>query len=229
MHAQYQAVVGSLIYLSICTRPDIAYAVHKLTRAMQAPTQPHWKAAMQVLRYLAGTADMGLKYGPTARSQQLQCYHDADYGGDKGNKKSTTGWVYLLGGAAVAWSSKLQPFVTLSTTESEYVAAAMAIKEGLWMIKLYSEFTGSAQAVQLWGDNQPCITVLKNKVVEQRTKHIDIQYKFVHERLARGEFIMDYCPTQKMVADILTKALPAGTFNPHRDMMGLVHVTDIGR
>jgi hypothetical protein len=221
MHAEYQAVVGSLIYFSICTRPDIAYAVHKLTRAMSCPTEPFWKGAMHVLKYLAGTIEMGLQYSAAGCSPALQCFHDADYGGDKGHRKSTTGWVYIIGSAAVSWSSKLQPLVTLSTTEAEYLAAAMAIREGLWLMKLYSEFTGRAVQVQLWGDNQPCISALKNKVVEQRTKHIDIQYHFVHERLSRGEFSIEFCPTDKMAADIFTKAMPASLLAVHREKMGM--------
>jgi hypothetical protein len=226
MHAQYQAVVGSLIYLSICTRPDIAYAVHKLTRAMASPTEPYWKGAMHLLRYLAGTVSMGLVYRPTAGptggpSTAVQCYHDADYGGDRGHRKSTTGWVYIIHGAAVAWSSKLQPLVTLSTTESEYLATAAAMREGLWLMKLYSELTGTAQQIQLWGDNQPSIATLKNELVDQRTKHIDIQYHFVHERLSRGEFTLDYCSTEKMVADMLTKALSGRLLATHRASMGM--------
>ena len=265
MHAQYQAVVGSLIYFSICTRPDIAYAVHKLTRVMSCPTEPFWKGAMHVLKYLAGTAGMGLQFSaagrlpvaqhrfdagrlpvvqPSAVSGRLpaaqlrvetgrlpagicnldiQCYHDADYGGDRGTRKSTTGWVYIIGGAAVSWSSKLQPLVTLSTTEAEYIAAAMAMREGLWIVKLYSELTGRTAQVQLWGDNQPCIAALKNRVVEQRTKHIDIQYHFVHERLSRGEFLIEFCPTARMAADIFTKALPAGLIATHRAELGMVN------
>ena len=112
--------------------------------------------------------------------------------------------------------------MTLSTTEAEYIAAAMAMREGLWVVKLYSELTGTTQQIQLWGDNQPSIATLKNELVDQRTKHIDIQYHFVHERLSRGEFLLDYCPTDKMVADMLTKPMSGRLLATHRASMGMV-------
>ena len=123
----YSQLVGSLMYLSVCTRPDIAQAVGALARYMANPTVSHWHAAKGVLRYVTGTADYGITF--RSRSLSLEAYCDADYAGDIDTRRSTTGYVYILGGGAISWSSRLQPTVAASTTEAEYMAAAYSIKE----------------------------------------------------------------------------------------------------
>ncbi|KAJ9512226.1 hypothetical protein QJQ45_012781 [Haematococcus lacustris] len=132
----YSGLVGSLLYLSCCTRPDITYAVGALARYMSAPTQQHWTAARAILSYLKGTADQGLVFGEAA---ELQGYCDADYAGDKDTARSTTGYVFAMNGAAISWSSRLQPTVAMSTAEAEYMAASSAVKEGLWLRKLMQD------------------------------------------------------------------------------------------
>ena len=131
----YSALVGSLMYLSICTRPDIAQAVGALARYMAHPTIDHWTAAKIVLRYLAGTPNVGITFG--AGTPGLLTFCDADYAGDIDTRRSTSGYVFILNGGAISWASRLQPNVAASTTESEYIAAA--IKEGLWLRKLFQD------------------------------------------------------------------------------------------
>ena len=146
----------------------------------------------------------------------LTCYHDADYAGDLDTRKSTTGYAFLLYGGAVSWSSKLQSIVTVSTTEAEVVAAASATKEALWIRKLLAEMTYQQVTVRLLCDNQASIKVLKHPISSQRTKHIDVQYHFVQERLARNEISISYCKTEEMLADYLTKALGSTQFSACR-------------
>ncbi|KAJ9523607.1 hypothetical protein QJQ45_007310 [Haematococcus lacustris] len=120
---QYSALVGSLLYLTCCTRPDIAFAVGALARHMSSPTKQHWAAACNVLSYLKGTCDHGLLFGGVTG---LQGFSDSDYAGDKDTARSTTGYLFTLNGGAISWSSRLQPTVALSTAEAEYMAASNA-------------------------------------------------------------------------------------------------------
>jgi hypothetical protein len=214
----YREVVGSLMYLAVCTRPDISQAVGALARYMSCPLKQHWDAAKGVLRYVKGTTDVGIWFG---KRGGFQGYCDADYAGDLDTRRSTTGYVFTLHGGAVSWSSRLQPTVAVSTAEAEYMSAASAVKEALWLTKLLRVFGLKVQPVELLSDNQAAIKLIKHPIASMRSKHIDVQHHFVRERAARGEVVFDYCPTSEMVADILTKPLPAMKFKKCMAGMGL--------
>ncbi|KAJ9525587.1 hypothetical protein QJQ45_003387 [Haematococcus lacustris] len=205
-HHSYSALVGSLLYLSCCTRPDIAYAVGALARHMAAPTQQHWTAAKAVLSYLKGTASQGLVFGG---NDSLQGYCDADYAGDKDTARSTTGYVFTLHGAAISWSSRLQPTVAMSTAEAEYMAASGAVKEAVWLRKLMQDLGLPGTCVNLMCDNQAALQLLNNPMASTRSKHISVHHHFARERAARGEVMFTYCSTSEMVADVMTKPLAA--------------------
>jgi hypothetical protein len=201
----YATLVGSLLYLSICTRPDIAQAVGVLARHMAAPTMEHWLAAKHVLRYLKGTAELGVNFGG---SKGMLGYADADYAGDVSTRRSTTGYVFTLNGGAVTWQSKLQPTVATSTTEAGYMAAGQAVREALWLRKLMQDLCiFDRNPVKILGDNQAALKLIKNPMSTQRSKHIDVTHHFVRERVARREAVFEYCQTAHMVADCLTKAV----------------------
>ncbi|KAJ9504623.1 hypothetical protein QJQ45_013610 [Haematococcus lacustris] len=205
-HHSYSALVGSLLYLSCCTRPDIAYAVGALARHMAAPTQQHWSAAKAVLGYLKGTASQGLVFGG---NDSLQGYCDADYAGDKDTARSTTGYVFTLHGAAISWSSRLQPTVAMSTAEAEYMAALGAVKEAVWLRKLMQDLGLPGTCVNIMCDNQAALQLLNNPMASARSKHISVHHHFARERAARGEVMFTYCSTSEMVADVMTKPLAA--------------------
>jgi hypothetical protein len=215
----YSSIVGGLLYVSVCTRPDISQAVGVLSRYMSAPQQMHWNAAMRVLRYLAGTADLALVY--KASGCRLEAFCDADYAGDVDSRKSTGGFAFMLNEGAVSWASKLQPTVAVSTTEAEYMAAAAAAKEALWFSKLLATFGLTVSPISIWCDSQSAMHLIKNAVVSQRSKHIDVQHHFLKERVARGEVLFKYCSTTANVADCLTKALPSVKFADFRGGLGL--------
>ncbi|KAJ9517017.1 hypothetical protein QJQ45_002524 [Haematococcus lacustris] len=205
-HHSYSALVGSLLYLSCCTRPDIAYAVGALARHMAAPTQQHWSAAKAVLSYLKGTASQGLVFGG---NDSLQGYCDADYAGDKDTARSTTGYVFTLHGAAISWSSRLQPTVAMSTAEAEYMAASGAVKEAVWLRKLMQDLGLPGSCVNIMCDNQAALQLLNNPMASARSKHISVHHHFARERAARGEVMFTYCSTSEMAADVMTKPLAA--------------------
>ncbi|KAJ9533036.1 hypothetical protein QJQ45_018125 [Haematococcus lacustris] len=214
----FSGLVGSLMYLACCTRPDIAFAVGALARHLAAPTEQHWQAARAVLSFVKGTAGHGLLLG---ESTALQGYCDADYAGDIDTRRSTTGYVFTMGGTAVSWSSRLQPTVAAATAEAEYMAAAAAVKEALWLSKLLRDLQLSGGSVAIMCDNQAALKLLQNPIASNRSKHIDVHHHFARERAARGEVQFEYCSTDSMVADIMTKALPAVKFGFCQQGMGV--------
>ncbi|MFN7610158.1 MAG: Ty1/Copia family ribonuclease HI, partial [bacterium] len=166
----YMELVGSLLYLASCTRPDISQAVGALSRYMAHPTEHHWSTAKGVLRYLAGTPELGIVFNASGAASH-HGYCDADYAGDIDTRRSTTGYMFLLAGGAISWSSKLQPTVAVSTAEAEYMAAAHAVKEALWLRKVLCAFElGSREPVPILCDNQAALKLLVNPIVSSRSK-----------------------------------------------------------
>ncbi len=157
----YQSAVGCLLYLSTSTRPDISFAVSNVAKYSSEPTRKHWTAVKRILRYLMGTATLGLMY--TARSpDDLHGYSDSDWAGDLDDRKSTSGYMFLLSGAPVSWRSKKQTTVALSTAEAEYIALCYASQEATWLRQLISEIKcESSQATVLYQDNQAAICMAK--------------------------------------------------------------------
>ena len=202
----YGELVGALLYLTSNTRPDLAYAVGVLSRFVAAPRTAHWLAAKRVLRYLAGTVDHGIAYGT---SLGVECFCDADFGGDVDGRRSTSGMCIMVNGGAVVWRAKLQSVVATSTCEAEYISAAEATKEVLWLTKFWAELTGKHQALTLCVDNQAAITLMNKHTagVSGKTKHIDIAYHFVRHRVMVGDIRVRFVGTQFMVADVMTKGL----------------------
>jgi hypothetical protein len=151
----YLSAVGSLMYLAVGTCPDIAFAVGALSCFNANPGQAHWKQVQHVFKYLAGTQDLMLCYGPGADSTCLQIYSDVDYAGDVDSVCSTSGHAMFIG---KYWSSKRQPVVAKSTTEAEYIAANEAGSDGVWFWNFTSELGyPPAGATPLWLDNQSAI------------------------------------------------------------------------
>jgi hypothetical protein len=216
----YSELVGSLLYLSTCTRPDLAQAVGALARYMSQPTVDHWQVAKGVLRYVAGTADHGITF--SKGTSGLVGFCDADFAGDMDSRRSTTGYAFCLYGGAISWNSRLQPTVAVSTVEAEYMAAAAAVKEALWLRVLLAELGVSVQPLRVHCDNQGAIKLLKHPIASQRSKHIDVLYHFARERVMAGEVEFVYVSTADMVADIFTKPLSKSKFELCKIALGVV-------
>jgi len=205
--AAYPEMIWALLYLATSTRPDIAYSVARLARYTASPTEEHRALLKGVLRYVKGTQSWFLTYG---RGAPLSGYTETDFAGDLDTRRSTTGFVLTLNGAAVAWASKAQATVAASTTEAEYIAAAVGAREALWLAQLLRDICVlAAGSAQMYGDNQAALTLIKNPMSVNRCKRIDIAYHFVRDRVERGELPVEHIPTDEMVADVLTKALPS--------------------
>ena len=203
------SLVGSLLYAAVVTRPDIAFAVQRLGRHLQASGPEHWRAAKRVLRYLKGTRQLGIQYrGAGAGEPQLQGYCDADWGGDVETRRSTTGYVFQLAGGSVSWTRRLQRTVAWSSTEAEYMAVCAAVHEVTYLRRLLGGLGyPQMQPVTIYEDNQSCIALSVNPMQHQRTKHIDIRYHFTRERVEAGEVELVYISTNDQLADLLTKGL----------------------
>jgi hypothetical protein len=205
----YISVVGSLMYLAVTTRPDIAYAAGVLARFNSNPGPAHWQAAKHVLRYLKGTMHHKLVYQPSTSPEPFITYSDADHGGNPDNGKSTGGYVVKIGSGAVSWSSKLQPLVALSTTEAEHISAVEAGKEILWMCQFMGGELGYDVSCPslLRMDNQSAIAVSKNPEHHSKMKHLSLRLFWLRDAVQDGLIASTFVTSQEMAADIFTRAL----------------------
>uniref|UniRef100_A0ACD5Y6T1 Uncharacterized protein n=1 Tax=Avena sativa TaxID=4498 RepID=A0ACD5Y6T1_AVESA len=205
---QYRSIVGSLRYL-IHTRPDITYSVGIVSRFMEKPTSEHLAAVKHILRYVSGTLNLGLVYHrEKERNMQLSGFSDSDMAGDVDDRKSTTGVIFYLGSSPVSWLSQKQKVVALSSCEAEYIAATTAACQGIWLGRLLADLTGSEfEQITLNIDNQSAISLCKNPVFHERSKHIETRYHFIREKVEEGVVAVEYIGTNDQLADILTKPL----------------------
>ena len=203
----YQSAVGSLLYLSGWTRPDIAYAVSNVAKFASLPSKQHWIAVKHILRYIKGTLNHGIKY--KKGDGMLVGYSDASWASDINDRKSVSGYVCTLSGAPISWRSKKQTTVALSTAEAEYIALAAAAQEVVWLRHLMRGLGMSTPPTVIHEDNQSAIAIAKNPQFHGRTKHVDIKYHFVRELVNNGSILLGYCASVDMLADLLTKGLAA--------------------
>ncbi|XP_057671346.1 uncharacterized protein LOC130903102 [Diorhabda carinulata] len=177
----YQELIGSLKYLAVMTRPDISHAVSLLSQYNNSYTKLHWQYVKRVLRYLKGTADFSMKF--SKNNSKLTVFTDADWGADKKDRKSFTGYVFKLSGGSVSWKSCKQRTVALSTTEAVYMALSEAAKEAIYLRNLLFEITGEFDCINIFNDNQSAQKLACNPDFHDRSKHIDIRYHFVIDAL----------------------------------------------
>jgi len=215
----YREAVGSLMYAAMGTRPDIAFATSTVAQFLENPGWKHWEAVRKIFQYLKGTKDWKLVYGGEKR--ELTGYVDAD-GASQEHRRAISGYVFMIDGGAVSWSSKKQELVTLSTAEAEYVAATHAAKEALWLRSLIGEvFSPLESSTTLFGDNKSAIALANGGQYHSRTKHIDIRYHFIRYIIEAESIKLIYCPTNEQTADTLTKALPSTKAKHFATEMGL--------
>lgn len=208
----YRSIVGGLQYLTI-TRPDLSFAINRVWQYIQAPTDAHWAAVKRILRFVKGTADQGLKF-QTSTTDTLHAFSDADWAGCPDDRRSTSGFVILLGSNLVSWSSRKQQTVSRSSTEAEYKAIANLTAEVIWIPSLLKElriFQSSAPV--LWCDNLGATYLTANPMFHARTKHIEVDFHFVREQVARKAMEVLFISSKDQLADIFTKALSKAPFN----------------
>lgn len=204
-HLPYQRLIGSLMYLSVGTRPDITHAVSVLSQFNSNFGTIHWNAAKRVLRYLKSTMHLKLHF-QKKNTIAIKGYADADYGACLNDRRSYTGFVFYLNGP-ISWESRKQRTVVLSTTEAEYMALSDASKESIYLKNMLKEVFGLNNGVCIFSDNQGALMLTKNNVHHSRTKHIDVRHHFIRDSVANGNICIKYISTNEMKADILTKFL----------------------
>nr|KYP33371.1 Retrovirus-related Pol polyprotein from transposon TNT 1-94 [Cajanus cajan] len=179
-------------------------------------------AAKQVLRYLKGTTEFGIFYRKGG-DNELLAYTDSDYEGDLDDRKSTSGYVFLLCSAAVSWSSKKQPIVSLSTIEAEFISAASCACQAIWLKRVLEKLCGmqNQATTVIYCDSRSAIELSKNPVMHGRSKHIDVRFHFLRNLTKTGTVKMMHCGTQEQIADILTKPLKLDTFLKLRKSLGV--------
>lgn len=218
----YREAVGSLMYLSIATRPDITHAVAIASRYLEKPNMAHENAVKRIFKYLKGTINFGIFYA-SGGTNKLIGYSDADHAGDIETRRSTSGYIFKLNDGIISWSSERQKSVSISTMEAEYIAASEASKELIWIRRLLCEILANELDVPIfYMDNQSAIRLIKNPEFHKRSKHIDIRYHFIREKFEEAEFVLEYVSSDNMIADIFTKSLPKEKFNYLRALTGMV-------
>ncbi|CAK9811678.1 Copia protein [Anthophora quadrimaculata] len=219
----YRELMGCLMYLAVATRPDIAHAVSALGQFNECYGPEHWAAAKRILRYLKGTMTLGLMYKNDATP--LFGYADADWGNCAEDRRSYSGYSFILGGAVVSWESRKQRTVALSSTEAEYMSLAEATKEAIYLRKYLLELGfGFSLEIKLYCDNQGALKLAENPIFHNRTKHVDIKHHFVRDALRNKLLKLEYISTSEMVADVLTKSLPGPSHRKCTDRLGLEEV-----
>ncbi|KAF1318635.1 Integrase catalytic core protein, partial [Globisporangium splendens] len=207
----YRSLIGSLMYLACGTRPDIAVAVARLSRFLENPGPKHWDAGIKVVKYLKKTKDVGIVYDGSLESK-LSAFCDADWACDRNDRRSMSGILLMLCGGPIAWRATFQKTVALSTTEAEYMALCDCVKECVWMRTLLKNIgLEQYEATPIFEDNQGAIALAKNIEYQARTKHIDIRYHFIREKLKENEIVLEYVESKNQIADYLTKGLSSKT------------------
>jgi hypothetical protein len=249
----YASIVGSIMYLSNFTRPDLTYSVNQLCRYMSKPSQHHLSMAYHLLSYINYTLDYGITYSTT--SHKLMGYCDASWLSCVDTSRSNTGFVFMLNNGPISWQSKLQPTVALSTAEAEYLSMGSSGREGVWLQRLVvndmlnvcdhdalqchmsdqlqytvqsDKRNHSAISISpvILSDSQSALAMVKSNTSSKKTKHIEKLHHWVRERVGDGALSFDFISGINNVADIFTKPLPAPRFLFLRQKLGMMSLTD---
>ncbi len=220
----YRELVGSLMYIMVCTRPDISNAVGEVSKFCENFDKEHWSAALKILKYLKTTKKLSLVFEGSVKMPMV-AYADASWASDQDSGRSITGYVIMINGTSVSWKSRRQPTVAMSSTEAEYMALFAVTQEVIWMRRLLCQvdtsFTSHRKPTVVFQDNKSTILLANNPSQHARTKHINTKFHFVRDQVSDSTIQIEYKSTEEMVADILTKAVSRPKLDKHTKSMGL--------
>lgn len=217
---EFRKIIGSLLYLTVNTRPDIAVAVSILGRKVSEPNFRDMVEVKRILKYLHYTQDFKLNLGGK-EDLDLVAYVDADWAGDTETRRSTTGFVFMIGNGLISWASRRQANITLSSTEAEYVALSEACIELRWIKMLMKDLNLDKSIATVYEDNQSFISLANEFKLNPKTKHIEVKFHHVKKLVENKEIILKYCPTTEMIADMMTKPLDRVKLSYFQNLLGL--------
>lgn len=220
IRASFQQVIGSLLYIMLGTRPDIAFAVVKLSQFAANPTEDHLNRALYICRYLIGTSNYALVYDGKSDGG-LVAYADSDWASDPITRKSTTGYLVKLAKGVFSWNSRAQKSIALSSTEAEYMSLSDTSRQLVWIRTLFQELGINLGPIPLCGDNQGSIFLASNPVQEKRIKHIDLRYHYIREIIRQKQIELFFIEGAENPADLFTKNLGRIKFLKFREQLGL--------
>ena len=220
--ALFPSGVGMLLFLVKHSRPDIANATRELSKGMSATNKAGLKELLRVIKYVIDTKSLGLKIEPRIEQSEhwrMVVFTDTDWAGDKDSRRSVSGYIIYLCGAPIAWHSKAQNHVTLSSSESEYVALSEAVKELKFIAMLLDSMKiGYQKPITVRVDNIGAIFMAENVNAMGRTRHIDVRHHFIRDHLD-DLITLKFVTSDKNIADIFTKNTPSTTFDNHQSTM----------
>jgi hypothetical protein len=227
----YREAVGSIMHVMVCTRPDLACAIGVLSRFLHNPGRAHWTGVQRLFRYLKRTRTFALcfrkSHAPTRVTSNLHGFCDSDWVGDRDLFLSTTGWVFVMNGAAISWQSKRGKTPAQSSCDAEYVAEGLAAQEICHLRNILGELhMEPSDPIPLYSDSQSAIHLTKNPVFHERSKHIGLKFHLSRHLQRDGRMSLIYVPTDEQVADVLTKALHGPKVAWGRQQMGLIELPD---
>jgi len=222
-HIKYRNLIGALLYISTSTRLDISYSVNYLSRFQNLYDETHYKYAMRILKYLYLTKNLKLTYTRNVNAEILDCFVDADWAGDKTDRKSTTGYVIRLFGNVIYWKSRKQGSVTKSSTAAEYVALSELVSEVIVIKNVLLEFKVNIdKPISIYEDNSGAISIAKFGNLTKNSKYIEVHFHFVNESYEKGIIKIVKVNSEENLADILTKALGRVKFEKFRSLLHIV-------
>ena len=220
----YRGMIGSLLYLT-ASRPDILFSVCLCARFQSDPRESHMTAVKRIFRYLKGTTNLGLLYRKSL-DYKLIGFCDADYAGDRIERKSTSGNCQFLGDNLISWASKRQTTIAMSTAEAEYISAASCCTQLLWMKHQLEDYQIIANSIPIYCDNTAAICLSKNPILHSRAKHIEIKHHFIRDYVQKGILDIQFIDTENQWADIFTKPLTVERFDFIKKNLNMHFVSD---
>ena len=221
----FRSFVGRILFACGKTEPIISNACRELTSHLTAPNEEHWKALTHLIGYLKTGSFQGIKLRMPSDSRVV-AYVDADYASDRNDRKSISGYLVTIGGCLVSWQSKKQTGVTLSSTESEFVAMSMVATEIKFIVSLLTEIGNGPPMLPsvLREDNTGAIFMAKNTAIGSRTKHVDVRYRFVNDMVLANELSVEHIRSGENPSDCMTKNLPLPLFAKHAALISDGHL-----
>lgn len=217
----FRSLAGKLQNLTL-TRPDLQFAVNYICQKMHAPTENDFQLLKRVLRYVRGTTSLGISFSSTTDSS-AKAYSDSDWGGCPDTRRSTGGFCTFLGSNLISWSAQKQQSVSRSSTEAEYRTLSDTTAEIVWLINILTEIgIPISSPPELFCDNLSAVYLSATPAMHKKSKHFEVDFHFVREKVALGKLIVHHIPGVHQLADIFTKSLPVKSFQELRVKLGVV-------